>query len=416
MQRGNAVKSRLLRNSLIGLACVVCSGCATVTGPVQVEALPDAKGGGREVPATTAQAVSEKKIGDALDQMKRLVDATEPGLLGAKSQVVGHHNFLAGTPLRQLFVENGFFVRFDPASLGQRPTEAPLFIGTVGDLISYLEDVLGLYVRMEDVGTFVVSECKEIAYDAPADAADFFRPGDLVHIMSHPDARISYFRVGKLYVYDDRTGHRRITEYVDAVSKAIHQTKELHAAGTPRTISWSSSRVQDKILQRLEGIEKQLAVLRVRLDEKALDTQLADLRARVVALERQRAVAVPSLSSRNESPQPVVPIKKQMETAVAHKIQKDSLTPPEAPKTEESGTSRTIIVYAGSFRDESAAQKHQTYLVKRLGMEPKIYRDSKGWYAVYYKVNSVSASRDLMARLKAIGVDSFMRFENGKEA
>lgn len=407
MQRGSAVKSGF-RNSLVGLACVVVlSGCATATGPVRVDSLPETAGGAKSASVSQQdQQAPEKKIGDALDQMRNLVESVQPGLLGMRSQVVSRHNFSQGVPLKELFASNGFFVRFDPVSLGHRPTEAPLFIGTVGDLISYLEDVLGLYVRVEEAGTFIVSECKEIAYDAPADAADFFRPMDLARIMSHPDARVSYFKVGKLYAYDDRAGHRRIAEYVQAVERSIRRSREVQTV-SGGGISWSSSKARDKVLERLDEIERRLAVLDRRLDDKALDMQLADLRARVVALERR---PVESISTTMQA-KPVVSVERRMQTEVAHKVRKD---PPVSQEAAESQgvSSSGLMVYAGSFRSEAQAKAHQAHLAKRLGKEPAVFLASNGWYAVYYRVESESAGKELMDRLKENGVPSpYMRFE-----
>ncbi len=464
MQRGSAVKS-VFKNKMIGLTCVAvlsAAGCATVTSPVQVEPLPDSEGKAQMVSFApqSVQTVADRRIGDALDQMRELVESVEPGKLGLRAQVVSHHNFAQGVALKDLFAKNGLFVRFDPTTLGSRPTEAPLFIAAVGDLLSYLEDVLGLYVRVEGAGTFVVSECKEIVYNVPANASEYFRPTDLSLIMSHPDARVSYLKVGKLYVYDDRIGHYRISEYIKGVENLIRNGKTLHPRSVPSSSdtgssedasfvsSWSRSRNAGQ--DSLDDIVRRLTVIERRLDEKSLDMQLSDLRSRLVALERRLSETASASVAFEE---PSVNVDQRMKVEVARKIRKDpplaqsgdetktETVAPQKARTKETGqqagdsiasssadnrskpsvgegspsfaSGKAMNVFVGSFHTATRAKKVRSEIAEKSGEEPKIMRvpdgDDGEWYVLYYRVDSVDAGKDLMERLSAVGVESYMR-------
>jgi len=272
-------------------AALSTAGCAAMTGPVRVDPLlGDAQ---NAVEGPLAQDPPVEEIGTVLDEVKKLVAESSPGLQGVRTQLLRRHDFEAGSTLSDLFLTNGLFVRFDPASVGMRRTHAPLFLATVGDIISYLEDVLGLYVRVQEAGTFVVSECSETAYSAPAGASEYFAAKDLSLLMSHPDARVIYMRTGALFVYDDRSGHERAKAYLKSVQRAIRDGVSLAETigNESRKLLFGSWKANNAVLARLAEIERRIAAIESRVNKEGLDLQVADLRSRVIALEQVPPVA-----------------------------------------------------------------------------------------------------------------------------
>lgn len=149
-------------------------------------------------------------------------------VVSVRSSLLEKHSFPAGSTLASFFNDNGLTVMFDFPEIGNRKINQPIFFATVGDLLDFVTEILGYKVSVRGRGIYIISECWEDIYSVPPEAGRFLIPKAFITLMDHKKASVRYLpEVGRIYFYDDKKGHQRLSDYVRAISEVLRREEYL---------------------------------------------------------------------------------------------------------------------------------------------------------------------------------------------